>query len=348
MDTFDRHVRAWHITSGAGIDGLTLRTHEEPPLGPGEVRVAVHAVSLSFRELLVARGQYVLPVKPDVIAISDGAGEVVAAGPNAERFRPGDRVVATLFPDWLDGPLTPERLPQLGGTLDGMLADSVVLPEQALVPAPSHMSYAEAATLPCAALTAWNALTGDGRGVYSGQTVVMLGSGGVSSWAVQLAKACDARVFVTTGSSGKAARLRELGADEVIDRHGDWPSAVRALTGGRGADRVLDTAGTVPDSLRCLALDGHIALIGAVSGDWPPLDPRALFATAATVRAVAVGSRAQFEVMNAVLEVQGLRPPIARIFPFDQAREAYRYYESENPFGKVVIAVRPDAHATPH
>ncbi|GAA3456598.1 zinc-dependent alcohol dehydrogenase family protein [Dactylosporangium matsuzakiense] len=335
-------IRAWHITSGAGIEGLTLREHDPVPaaLAPGEVHVAVHAVSLSFRELLVARGRYVLPVKPDVVAVSDGAGEVVAVGPGVRRFRPGDRVAATLFPHWLDGPLTPESLPQLGGTLDGMLAEEVVLPERALVHAPANLTHAEAATLPCAAVTAWNALTGDGRGVHCGQTVVATGSGGVSLFAVQLGRLLGLRVLATTGSPAKADRLRALGADAVLDRRADWPAEVRRLTAGRGADRVIDTAGALPEALGCLTLDGHVALVGAVSGDWPALDPRLIFAKAATVRAVAVGTRTQFEALNAFITAHDLHPPIARTFPFHQAREAYHHYESADPFGKVVITVR--------
>ncbi|MFG2169271.1 zinc-dependent alcohol dehydrogenase family protein [Micromonospora chersina] len=186
--TLPRPVRSYHVTSGDGIDGLSLRSHEPRMPGIGEVAIAVHAVSLSFRELLVLRGQYVLPVKPDVIPASDGAGQVVAVGPGVERVRPGDRVTATLFPHWRDGPLQPSDLPQLGGSLDGMLTELAILPEQALVPIPEHLSYAEAATLPCAAVTAWNALTGDGPGIQPGHTVLTTGSGGVSLFAVQLVR----------------------------------------------------------------------------------------------------------------------------------------------------------------
>jgi NADPH:quinone reductase-like Zn-dependent oxidoreductase len=166
--TLPSMVRSYHISVGGGIEGLSLHTHEARTPGEGEVAVAVHATSLSFRELLVLRGQYVLPVRPDVVPVSDGAGEVVAVGPDVRRVRPGDRVTATLFPRWLDGPLEPAYLPQLGGSLDGMLTELAILPQDALVPIPSHLSYAEAATLPCAAVTAWNALTGEGRGVQRG------------------------------------------------------------------------------------------------------------------------------------------------------------------------------------
>ncbi|QXE38837.1 NAD(P)-dependent alcohol dehydrogenase [Streptomyces sp. GMY02] len=334
-------MRSYHVSTGGGIDGLSLRTHGPRTPGAGEVAVAVHATSLSFRELLVVRGQYVLPVKPDVVPVSDGAGEVVAVGPDVRRVRPGDRVAATLFPRWLDGPLEPAFLPQLGGSLNGMLTELAILPEDALVSIPDHLSYAEAATLPCAAVTAWNALTGDGRGVQRGQTVLATGSGGVSLFTAQFAKLLGARVIATTRSTDKEQRLRSLGADEVINYRDrpDWHTAARELTTGRGVDRIVDTAGTLEQSLKALAVDGHISFVGSVSGNWPPVDPRLLFGAAATVRALAVGSRAQFISMNDVITAHRLRPVIDRVFPFEEAAAAYRYYESANPFGKVIIKI---------
>jgi NADPH:quinone reductase-like Zn-dependent oxidoreductase len=333
-------VRSYRVTSGAGIDGLSLRTEEPRRPGPGEVAVAVHAVSLSFRELLVLRGRYVLPVKPDVVPVSDGAGEVVAVGAGVERVRPGDRVTATLFPQWQDGPFRPAVLPQLGGSLDGLLTELAVLPERALVPIPAHLSYAEAATLPCAAVTAWNAL-GDGYAL-EGRTVLATGSGGVSLFSVQLAKALGATVIATTGRADKERRLLDLGADAVVNYRSDpdWPATVRAVTGGLGVDRVVHTAGPLDQSLRCLAVGGHVALVGSVDGEWPPLDPRLVFGVAATLRAVAVGSRAQFTGMNDVIAAHGLRPVIDRTFPFEEAPAAFRHYESTSPFGKVIIRVR--------
>lgn len=335
-------VRSYHVNSGDGVDGLSLRTDEPRTPGVGEVAVAVHAVSLSFRELLVLRGQYVLPVKPDVIPVSDGAGQVIAVGPGVQRVRPGDRVTATLFPQWRDGPLELAYLPQLGGSLDGMLTELAVLPEQALVPIPEHLSYAEAATLPCAAVTAWNALTGDGPGIQRGHTVLTTGSGGVSLFAVQLAKLLGARVIVTTSQAEKEQRLRDLGADEVVNYRAvpDWHTAVRDLTNGRGVDRVVDTAGTLQQSLKSLAINGHIAFVGSLSGDWPPLDPRLVFGVAATIRALAVGSHAQFIRLTELITAHQLRPVIDRVFPFEEAGAAFRHYESTSPFGKVVIAIR--------
>ncbi|TJZ80417.1 NAD(P)-dependent alcohol dehydrogenase [Rhodococcus oryzae] len=335
-------MRSYHVDEGAGIDGLTIRRHEVPAPGPGQVLVAVRAVSLSYRELLVLRGTYVLPVKPDVVPVSDGAGEIVAVGPGVRSARIGDRVAATLFPSWQDGPFGAEHLPQRGGSLDGMLTEFVVLGEDEYVPVPDHLTFEEAATLPCVAVTAWNALTGDGIGLRAGQTVVVQGSGGVSLFALQFAKALGARVIATTSSPAKAARLTEFGADAVIDYRAtpDWASEVRDLTAGRGADRVVDVTGFLEQSLLAVATAGHVACVGFVSDNAPPpIDARVLFASGATVRAVAVGSRAQFLAMNRVIEANLIRPVIDRVFAFDDAPDAYRHYASGGALGKVVVTV---------
>ncbi|MEU6428082.1 NAD(P)-dependent alcohol dehydrogenase [Microbispora sp. NPDC046973] len=333
-------MRSYHLDSGAGLAGLTIRDHPDPVPGAGQVVVAVRAASLSFRELMIARGDYVLPVKPDVVPLSDGAGDIVSVGPGVDPRLIGERVTATLFPSWQDGPFGIEHLPQRGGSLDGMLTERAVVDQDALVPVPGHLSYQEAATLPCAAVTAWNAVTG-GDGLRPGQTVVTQGSGGVSLFALQFAKTLGARVIATTSSPEKAARLLALGADEVIDYRAvpDWPARVRELTGGRGADRVVDVAGLLEQSLTAVAMAGHVACVGFVSGTAPALDARALFASGATVRAVAVGSRAQFLAMNRAIEVNGLHPVVGRTFPFDQAHDAYRHYASGEAFGKVVITI---------
>ncbi|KAB8187351.1 zinc-dependent alcohol dehydrogenase family protein [Microbispora catharanthi] len=333
-------MRSYHLDSGAGLAGLTIRDHPDPVPRAGQVVVAVRAASLSFRELMIARGDYVLPVKPDVVPVSDGAGDIVSVGPGVGSRRIGERVTATLFPSWQDGPFGIEHLPQRGGSLDGMLTERAVVDEDALVPVPGHLSYEEAATLPCAAVTAWNAVTG-ADGLRPGQTVVTQGSGGVSLFALQFAKTLGARVIATTSGPEKAARLLGLGADEVIDYRAvpDWPARVRELTGGRGADRVIDVAGLLEQSLKAVAVAGHVACVGFVSDTAPPLDARTLFASGATVRAVAVGSRAQFLAMNRAVEVNDLHPVIDRVFPFDQAHDAYRYYASGKAFGKVVITV---------
>ncbi|MCB8900997.1 MULTISPECIES: NAD(P)-dependent alcohol dehydrogenase [unclassified Streptomyces] len=338
---------SYHLShSGAGLSGLAVREHDMPVPGPGQALVAVRATSLSFRELMVLDGTYVLPVKPDVVPVSDGAGEVVALGPGADTVRVGDRVAATLFPSWQDGPFALEHLAQRGGSLDGLLTEFALLDTDSLVAVPAHLSYEEAATLPCVAVTAWNALTGDGAGLGPGDTVVVQGSGGVSLFALQFAKALGARVIATTSGPAKAARLRELGADEVVDYSAtpDWATEVRTFTGGRGADRIVDVAGLLHESIRAIALAGTIACVGFVGNAATPLDTGALFASGATVRTVAVGSRAQFTAMNAFIGTHGLRPVIDRVFPFDAAADAYRHYAAGGPFGKVVVS---HSHASP-
>jgi NADPH:quinone reductase-like Zn-dependent oxidoreductase len=334
-------MRSYHTNLGAGIDGLSVREHETPEPGRNEVLVHVRASSLSFRELMVLRGWYPLPVKPDVIPISDGAGDVVAVGEHVSRVAVGDRVTASVFPRWIDGPFGIEYAAQLGGSLDGMLTEYALLDEDALVRVPDHLSFEEAAALPCAAVTAWNALTG-GRGLRSGESVLTLGSGGVSLFALQFAKAFGGRVIATTSSQAKAARLRMLGADEVIDYRATpaWHERVRALTGGRGVDHVIEVTGMFEQSLQSVAIGGEIAFVGLLSGDTglPPIDPRLLFTSGAVVRGIAVGSRAQFLAMNRAIEANRLTPVIDRVFPFDEAVEAYRYYQAEQPLGKVVIA----------
>lgn len=335
-------IRSYHLaTSGAGLAGLSVREREEPVPGAGQALIAVRAVSLSFRELMVLRGDYVLPVKPDLVPVSDGAGEVVAVGPGVTAVRVGDRVTAAIFPSWQDGPFGLEHLPQLGGSLDGMLTERALVDADALVPIPDHLSYQEAATLPCVAVTAWNALTGDGEGLRPGQTLVVQGSGGVSLFALQFGKLLGARVIATTSSPAKAARLAELGADDVIDYRAvpDWPDRVRELTGGRGADRIIDVAGLLEQSLRAVAIAGQVACVGFVSDTAPPIDPMVLFGSGASVRAVAVGSRAQFLAMNHAIEAHDLHPVIDRVFPFAQAHDAFRYYASGEAVGKVVITV---------
>jgi NADPH:quinone reductase-like Zn-dependent oxidoreductase len=285
-------MKSYHANLGSGIDGLSVREHDIPEPGPTEVLVQVRAASLSFRELMILRGWYPLPVKPDVVPISDGAGTVVSVGERVGRAAEGDRVTASIFPRWIDGRFALEVAAQLGGSLDGMLTEYRLLDEDALVHIPGHLSYEEAATLPCAAVTAWNALTG-GRGLRAGETVLTLGTGGVSLFSLQFAKTFGARVIATTSSEAKARRLRELGADEVIDYRAtpDWHERVRELTGGAGVDHVVETIG-------------------------------------------------RLEVMARAIEVGRLKPVIDRVFAFDDAVEAYRYYEHAQPLGKVVITHR--------
>jgi NADPH:quinone reductase-like Zn-dependent oxidoreductase len=335
-------MRSYRVTPGAGIDGLRVETDDRPRPGRSEVVVRVRAVSLSYRELMILQGWYPLPVKADVIPVADGAGEIVAVGEGVERFIVGDRVTAAAFPRWLDGRFSVENSAQLGGSLDGMLTEYARLDEAALVRIPEHLSFEEASTLPVAGVTAWNALTG-GRGLQSGETVLTIGTGGVSLFAIQFAKASGARVLATTSSEHKAAALRTLGADAVLNyrQQPDWPARVRELTNAAGVDHLVEVTGALGDSLTAVARQGEIAFVGLL-GDTEGLDPldvKQLWLAGANLRTLAVGSRAQFDAMMRAISTNGIRPVVDRVFSFDDAPDAYRYYESARPFGKVVISV---------
>ena len=263
-------MRSFHLERpGAGLEGLVLGEEPVPTAGAGEVLIRVRANSLSFRERMVLRGDYVLPVRPGIVPLSDGAGEVVDVGEGVSELRPGDRVAANIFPYWLDGRFHAEAASQLGSALDGLLRDFAVLPESALVRVPEHLSYAEASTLPCVGVTAWNAVTG-GRRLRGGETVLTLGSGGVSLFAIQFAKQLGARVIATTGSEEKEQRLRRIGADEVINHRAEpeWNDRARDLTSGRGVDLVVDVTGQLNKSLSRL----RSAQRSRLWASWPRMD----------------------------------------------------------------------------
>jgi NADPH:quinone reductase-like Zn-dependent oxidoreductase len=332
-------MKSYHANSGAGLSGLTIREHDKPTPGAREVLVRVRANSLNFRELSVLAGTYPLPVKPDVVMCADGSGEIVELGPGVSRVKLGDRVAAAMFPRWLDGPFTWEVSPQIGGSLDGMLSEFAVLSEEAVVRIPDHLSFEEAATLPCAAVTAWNALTG-ARPLVAGHTVLVLGSGGVSLFALQLAKLFGARVIATTSTADKAKQLEWLGADAVVNytTTPDWHLAVRELTGGRGVDQVIEIGGgTLEKSIKSTAIEGLVNLIGRLDRQ-STIDVGVLYNSISTLRVVAAGSRAQFIAMNRAIAASRMKPVIHRVFPFKEVPAAFRYYETNRPFGKVVIS----------
>jgi NADPH:quinone reductase-like Zn-dependent oxidoreductase len=336
-------VKSYHGEPGGGLASLVAKDHPVPQPGDREVLVRVRANSLNARELSVLAGTYPLPVNPDVVMCADGAGEVVAAGVRVSRVAVGDRVAAAMFPEWCDGPIEPQYAAQIGGSLDGMLTEYAVLHEDAVVRIPDHLSFEEGATLPCAGVTAWNALTG-ARRLQPGQTVLTLGSGGVSLFALQFAKLFGARVIATTSSDAKACRLRALGADDVINYRATpaWHLAVRDLTVGRGVDQVIDIGGgTLERSIRSVALDGLVNFIGRLSDEATSLDLNLLYRAAATVRVVFAGHRAHFKAMNRAIGVNRLRPIVDRVFAFDDALDAFRYYETGQAFGKIVISQQP-------
>ena len=334
-------MKSYHVNKGAGIAGLMVKEHDIPVPGPHEVLVRVRANSLNFRELSILRGYYPLPIRPDVVPVSDGAGWVVAVGSDVTRAKVGDRVADVLFPHWIDGPWGQEYSAQLGGSLDGMLTEYALLSEEGVVHIPDHLSFEEAATLPCAGVTAWNALTG-ARPLQAGDTVLTLGSGGVSLFALQFAKLFGARVIATTSSEEKAQRLKALGADEVVNYHTtpDWDVAVRELTNGRGVDCVVEVggAGTLEKSIKSTTIEGQISMVGSLAKDKSTIDIDVISSTVVTLRRIAVGSRAQFLAMNRAITLNKLKPVIDRVFPFDDARAAYHYYEDGQHFGKVIIS----------
>ncbi|WP_248926705.1 zinc-dependent alcohol dehydrogenase family protein [Paenibacillus hamazuiensis] len=336
-------MKSYHVNLGAGLEGLLLREHDMPVPGPGEVLVRVRACSLNFREIMILfHGSYTLPIRPDVIPVSDGAGEIVQVGEGVTKVKAGDRVAGVVFPHWLDGPFRWENSGQLGGSLHGMLTEYAVFSEEAVVRFPDHLSFEEAATLPCAAVTAWNALTG-GKPLEAGQAVLTLGSGGVSLFAIQLAKLFGARVIATTSSMEKAERLKALGADDVIDYNAvpNWHITVRELTEGRGADCVVEVggAGTLEKSIRSAAADGQISQVGWLAGGTSSVPIGAIAANVYTLRRIAVGSRSQFIAMNRAIALSRLKPVIDRVFPFEEASAAFAYLKDQPRFGKVVIKI---------
>ncbi|MCT9010096.1 zinc-dependent alcohol dehydrogenase family protein [Streptomyces rhizosphaerihabitans] len=337
-------MRAYHLETPGTVDGIVPRESARPEPGPREILVRVRAVSLNKRDLLILQGTYPLKAVPDVIPLSDGAGEVVAVGAEVTRFAVGDRVAGTYFPNWLDGRITPDRFDQPGATLDGMLTEYACLGQEAAVRVPGHLTWEEAACLPCVGVTAWQSLTG-GEPLTPGQTVLTLGAGALSLFVVQFAKMLGAEVIATTSSEVKADRLKALGADHVVNyaENPEWGLAVRELTGGRGADLVVETNGpdTIEQSMRAAALYGQVVLLitGNPRRNGIEISNAAYAASLATIRRVFVGSRAHFESMNRALELHGTRPVVDRVLGFDEVREAFRYYESGAAFGKVVIRV---------
>jgi len=336
-------MEAYHIDRFGSVDGIVLRADGDPRPGPKEILMRVRASALNYRDLMVLKGGGRGSTKLGVVPLSDGAGEVAAVGDGVIRFKPGDRVIGTFHPRWFGGPLSAEYLTdRLGANLDGVLAQYAVFNEEALVPMPPHLSFEEAATLPCAAVTAWVALTGHRR-VRAGDTVLTLGSGGVSVFALQFARLLGARVIATTSSSSKAERLKALGASDVIDYRDkpDWDVEVRAMTDGRGVDCVVEIGGpgTLAQSLKALAVAGHVSLIGSsLSPSGTMLDPLLLGGRGISVGSISVGSRADFEAMNRAIVLHRLRPVMDRSFPFAEALDAYRYFEGRGHFGKVVIS----------
>jgi NADPH:quinone reductase-like Zn-dependent oxidoreductase len=303
----------------------------------------MRAVSLNYRDLMMVRGHY-NPRQPlPLVPCSDGVGEIIAVGDGVTRVAVGDRVATTFSQTWIGGPPTADKLRgTLGGPLDGTLAELVVLAADGVVPVPEHLSDTEAATLPCAALTAWSALVEQGS-VTAGDTVLLQGTGGVSIFALLIARTLGARVIVTSSSDVKADRALELGAWRTINyaEDPDWGKTARDLTGGVGVDHVIEVggAGTLAQSLKAVRVGGHVSVIGVLSGVSSELNIVPMLMQHVRLQGILVGSREGFERMNRALAVHRVHPVVDRIFDFDEAPEAFEYMASAAHFGKICISV---------
>jgi NADPH:quinone reductase-like Zn-dependent oxidoreductase len=327
-----------------GVENLSLVERAEPTAGETEVLVKFHAASLNYRDLMMVEGQYNPRLKTPLVPFSDGAGEVVAIGGKVTKWKTGDRVCPIFMQGWIDGEVSLEKArTALGGDRDGVLREFGAFDESALVRIPDHFSYEEAATLPCAALTAYHALYESGR-LKSDDSVLILGTGGVSVFALQLANVYGCRTIVTSSANEKLARAKDLGACDLINykEREDWDKAVLELTDKRGVDHVVEVGGgeTFPKSLNAIRMGGHIAVIGALSGARGDISPVPILMKSIRLHGVFVGSRQMFEQMNQLLcQHSHLKPIIDKTFEFGEAREALGHMKSASHFGKIVVRI---------
>ena len=337
-------MRAYIVPSGCtSVERLQQVERNDPEPGPGQVLIRVRAASLNYRDQAIVAGVYMGgAVKRDTIPLSDGAGEIVAVGAGVTRCKAGDRVAGAFFQTPPDGSPFGARAP-LGAPLDGMLAEYVVLYEDGVVGIPGHLSFEEAAGLPCAGVTAWRALMLAGKPVVSGDTVLVLGTGGVSIFALQFAVTAGARVVATSSSDAKLERLKALGASHVINyaRTPEWDQEVLKATGGRGVDCVVEVGGvgTLNRSLQSLAPGGKAVLIGVLTGPTADVNPYILMGKNCNLHGIFVGDHEMFQQMNEAIEVNGIKPIVDTVFPFEDAVAAYRHHASGKFMGKVVVAL---------
>ena len=336
-------MRFYCFPKAAGIDTLVMQEGPTPTPGRGQILVRMRAASLNYRDLNVAKGNPARgPLPTNLIPLSDGAGEVVALGADVTRWKAGDRVAGLFMQSWLGGEIEPYHVDSSrGGSIDGVLAEYVVFEHDGVVRIPDHLSFEEGSTLPCAGVTAWNALYA-GRPLRVGESVLVLGTGGVSIFALQFAQAAGARVIVTSSSDDKLAKARGLGAVDGINyrQHPEWQQEVARLTAGRGVDHVVEVggAGTLQRSLESVRQGGQVHLIGVLTGGGE-INPTPILRRNVTMRGIYVGSRQMFDDMNRMITLHRLVPVIDRVFPFDQARDAYHYQTSQAHVGKVVISI---------
>ena len=338
-------MKAYKLLCGAGIAGLHVEDSTPRPLADHGVRVGMRAAALNFRDLRFARGQSYRPPSHALVPLSDGVGEVTEVGQAVTRFSPGDRVVTAFFPRWTDGDSSPEKIAaSYGAQIDGTLCEEMVADEAGLVLAPAGLSDAEAATLTCSGVTAWNALFVQGA-PKPGSTILILGTGGVAIWALQLAAAAGMHPIVTSSSDEKLERAKALGARGVVNYREmpEWQDEVLRLTSGRGVDLVLEVGGenTLPRSIAAVRFGGTVVVIGGLSGfGGAKLEPASLIGGAKRLVGISVGSRGMAEDLVRFLDVSGIRPVVDRTFAFADARAAYEHLEAGRALGKVVVGIR--------
>ncbi len=337
-------MQVYEIQGSFGLENLKQAERQDTQPGPGLVRVKVHAASLNYRDLLTVQGMY-NPKQPlPLIPCSDGAGEVVQVGEGVTSLQEGDRVYGTFAQGWPAGEPDLVKLGKttLGGPLDGMLAEHVVLREEGLVKFPEHLTYEEAACLPCAGVTAWSALFRHGN-LRAGDTVLILGTGGVSIFALQFAKLAGAEAIVTSSSDEKLERARHLGADHTINykQTESWWKNVRELTGGRGVDYVVEVggAGTIDQSVRATRMGGSVMIIGILSGAEQPFNLVRVLMQDMRLQGVIVGPRDAAEAMNRAIAQHEMRPIVDQVFPFQEAREAFQNMANATHFGKIAVKI---------
>ena len=335
-------MRAMEIQGEFGIDNLKLAERDIPKAGPGEIVIRMKAASLNYRDLATVAALHGIRGQLPLVPLSDGCGEVVEVGEGVTRVKLGDRVAPSFFQGWISGEPTMQALgTSVGGPIDGCAQDYMCLSAEGVSLAPANLSDEEVACLPCAGLTAWRALMVEGR-VKPGDTVLVQGTGGVSIFALQFAKAAGAQVIVTSSSDAKLERARELGADMFINyaKTPDWATESRKLTGGRGVDHIVEVGGaeTFQQSIMAARLGGHIAVIGLLSGMMKDLNVAAIFSQNLKISGITVGSRTMFEEMTRAVEVNDIHPVIDKRFALEDAQEAFRTMESASHFGKIVLS----------
>ena len=336
-------MKAIRFTEPGSFEGLTLSEIPTPDVGHRDVLIRVRAASLNFRDLLVPMGRYPGPLKEDVVPLSDGAGEVLAVGRDVRRIKVGDRVSTNCYPQWISGPLLQEYRPNATGfTLDGMLAECAIVDENAVVLLPDYLSFIEAASLPCAAVSAWSALT-FGKPLAPGQTVLVQGTGGVALFALQFARLFGARVLAITSSAAKAERLKVLGADAVVNysETPQWSQEILDLTGGLGVDKIVEIGGetTLHQSAACATVGGEIGVVGYVTGFGGGVGSLAIMLRSLLIKGISMGPRTHFEALLSAMATAEVHPVIDSVYPFADFRDAYRHLESAKHVGKVVIDI---------